>query len=69
MNHLSDRGKRAIDLLTELAGGDLALVRVALTEHGDASIDAVIKYINDHRESPSPPRPTNKLGSPRPLGM
>ncbi len=54
MNHITDRSKRALDLLTELARGDLALVRVALTRYGETSIDAVIDYITKHRRSAIP---------------
>lgn len=59
MNHLSDRGERAIDLLTKLAYGDLALVRVALTKYGDGKVEDVINYIQENRKKTSPPHPTN----------
>jgi|GEM_PF-5617900 hypothetical protein len=67
MHHLTDRGEKAVDLLTKLAHGDLALVRVALTTHGEDDIEHVINYIRQNRrDSSRPPRVDMPLAGPAP---
>ncbi len=65
MNHLSDRGEQAVSLLTKLAYGDLALVRDALSQHGNGRVEDLIAYIRDRRTASPQSPPEKKAGTAR----
>jgi hypothetical protein len=50
MQLLDDKSEKAIALLTQLAFGDGAVVRDALANHGDESVEAIINYIRSNRD-------------------
>ena len=45
MDLMTDRTERAISLLTRLARGDVALVRLALLKHERDGVEKVIEFI------------------------
>jgi hypothetical protein len=49
MQLLDNKTDQAVSLLTRLAWGNLALVRDALAQHGDESVEAVMRFIMDRR--------------------
>jgi hypothetical protein len=60
MHHLDDESERALTLLTRMAFGNVALVRDALAKHGDDSLDAIVRYIQTHRDPKLRPSPRSK---------